>query len=217
MPHIPQFPPIWRDWAPGNPFDIEPPLPRFMWNPLTPEEVAKLEAEFGPWAARRTLGMLSPAETYETARAFAKSMYESMKARALAGLPPMPPAPPTVKRERKPRERVSKEVEELAEIMKPKVLTPELEADLTARVLSTIHRAKRPLNIEFQQTLSKSVIAWAEAEGVKLTEDEAARIVKSAIATLKPEVAVRTKEGEIIRWETAEGIALPPEMWPART
>jgi hypothetical protein len=214
-PHIPEFPPVWRDWAPGNPFEIEPPLPRFMWNPLTPEQIAELEREYGRWAARRTLAMLSPAETFETAKAYARSMYESMKARALAGLPPLPPTRP--RRERKPREEVAKEIEELREVIAPKELTPELEADLTARVLTTIHRAKRPLNIEFQQTLARSVIAWADAEGVKLSEEEAARIVKSAIATLKPEVAVRTKEGEIIRWETAEGIALPPEMWPAKT
>jgi len=212
--HIPKFPPQFNEWKPAEP--PHPPLPSWVFNPLIPEEIAKLEEEFGPWAARRTLGMLSPAETYETARAFARSMYESMKARALAGLPPIPPTPPTVKRERKPREKMAKEVEELAEIMKPRVLTPELEADLTARVLSIIHKAKRPLNVEFQQMLSKSVIAWADAEGVKLTEDEAARIVKSAIATLKPEVAVRTKEGEIVRWETTEGIPLPPEMWPSK-
>jgi len=188
MPHIPEFPPVWRDWSPGNPFEVEPPLPRFMWNPLTPEEIIKLEEEFGPWAARRTLGMLSPAETYETARAFARSMYESMKTRALAGLPPIPPTPPTIKRERKPREKVAKEVEELAEIMKPKVLTPELEESLVSAAtdFAEIRYRHRKPNIEEQQEFARTVRVWAEEQGVTISEEKAKGIVDRALAAVTP-------------------------------
>jgi len=203
--------------ATGQPFRFRTSLAPVTFNPLTPMQMAELEREYGRWAARRTIAMLSPTETFETARAIARSMYESMKARALAGLPPAPPSPPTrTTRVRRTKEKMPT-VAELEAALGPKELTPELESDLTSRVLTTIRSTKRPLTVEFQQTLAKSVIAWAGEEGVKLSEDDAVRIVKSAIATLRPEVAVRTKEGEIIRWETSEGIPLPPEMWPSRT
>jgi len=184
--HIPEFPPKSSEWRPSPP--PFPPLPSWVFNPLTPDEVRALEEEFGKWASARTLAMLSPAETYETVRAFAKSMYESMKSQALAGLPPIPPTPPTVRRERKPREKVAKEVEELAEIMKPKVLTPELEESLVGAATDFAeirYRHRRP-RIEEQQEFARTVRVWAEEQGVTISEEKAKEIVDKVLAAVTP-------------------------------
>jgi hypothetical protein len=213
MAHIPEFPPIWRDWAPGNPFELEPPFPRFTWNPLTPEQMAELESTYGRWAARRTLAMISPSETFETAKRITESMYESYKARALAWLPP---APPKVRRERKPK--AAPEFEELEKALKPTTLTPEIEANLIARVIADMGRSKKPLTTEYQMTLARSVMAWAETDyGLSLTEEQAVRMVKEAARqSYIPAVVVRDKAGRVIRWETAAGVPVPEELWPAR-
>lgn len=176
MPHIPYFPPEFDDWKPARlPF---PPIPTFFVNPLTPEQRAALEEEFGPWAAGRTIGMLSPRETYETFRAIARSMYEPYKSRHLVAL--APPALPTQKPQRVRKPRVPTIAEELAPSVG--VLTPEKEAHLSAKTILRLIQAARPtISTDFKVSLAHSTIVEAEELGIMLPETEAARIVNYAI------------------------------------
>lgn len=216
MSHIPKWPPDIDEWLPGDPTRGEPPLPRFSWNPswLTTEQFTQLEEETSTWAARRAEAMVGPRAGFQTVRRAAHSMLESYISR----LPPLPEVIAPAERKR----RVRKPREEMAEELAPLVgvLTPEIEADLTAKVVTQLHEKRRPVNIQFQQTLAQSVRAWAEGKRVIVSEEEAVRIVKSAIEqwkmTLSPEVVVRDKTGKIIGWKTAEGIPVPPELWPTR-
>lgn len=215
MPHIPKWPPDIEEWLPGDPTRGQPPLPRFSWNPswLTTEQFTQLEEETSTWAARRAEAMVGPRAGFQMVRRAAHGMLDSYISR----LPPLPEVAEKVERKRRERRpRVPTITEELA----VGVLTPEIEADLTAKVVTQLYEKRRPVNIQFQQTLAENVRAWAEVKGVIVSEEEAVRIVKSAVEqwkmTLSPEVVVRDKTGKIIGWKTAEGIPVPPELWPTR-
>jgi len=178
MSHWPSFPPnFYYDLAPGNPFEGEPPLPGFLryssgW--LTAEQRAEIEAVAGKWACNRAESMVPPSAGAETVKRIAVSMYESYRSRALAGLPPVAPPKP----KRKP---VKKEIKELARVMKPE-LTPDIEADLTARIAPLLEGLPRPISIERQKSLAKSIITWAKRDyGLTISEEKAAEMVKLAI------------------------------------
>jgi hypothetical protein len=162
-----------------------------MWNPLTPEQMAELEATYGRWTARRTVAMISPAEPFETVKRVAESMYQGYKTRALAWLPPTPsptPAPPKARSERRPK--AAPEIEEFKKAITPGVLTPELETSLTDAALEEIirmkERYKRELRTEEKVELARAVVAWAGEEGVRLTEEQGMAVVNRALARFAP-------------------------------
>lgn len=82
MPHIPAFPPRWRDWAPGTPDQGEPPLPRFLFNPRSPtwipyEMRRSLEEKYGYWAVRRAESALPRSATPAQIEEAVKQLYEA--------------------------------------------------------------------------------------------------------------------------------------------
>lgn len=103
MPHIPAFPPVARDWLPGKPF-VQPPLPRFMWNPawLPAGERQALEAETGMWATSRAEAMIPQSAGPEAVRRAALSMWQGLQRRY--GIEAPAPTPmPVPARARRPR------------------------------------------------------------------------------------------------------------------
>lgn len=56
--HIPAFPPLMDEWTPGQPFK-DPPVPRWVLNPLPPgisREQASEVVSLTPWARRLAEG-----------------------------------------------------------------------------------------------------------------------------------------------------------------
>ena len=101
MKKLPEFPPRIEQWAPGDPFEGEPPLPRWMWNParkwLPPDVRREMEEMYGYYATRRTEAMVPPRDGVELAKRVAGEMYR----RWIAGY--TPEVLPKVPRERRPR------------------------------------------------------------------------------------------------------------------
>lgn len=187
MPHIPVFPPDPAEWRFGNPYNGEPPLPRWMWNPvrwLIPEQREFIERESGHWATQRSEAMTSPADGFEVCRRLARQMYESMKARALAIPLPAVSIEPIPGKERRRREKKAKIEEELEEALAPK-LTPEIEEALVGSALDLLAFRKRPPTSKEKDELIKTVIVWAEESyKIIISEDKAREIVNRAIAGL---------------------------------
>lgn len=174
--HLPKWPPDFDEWKPGNPFDIEPPLPRWTFNPwLTSEQMTTLEAETGEWAAHRAESMVPRAAGFEMARRAAYDMSRSF----LSRLPPLPPTP-------RPRERKRREptiAEELAPVVKLPVLTPEIEEELIHNLIESWEVERHtPRRVEEQLAASQMVVDWAEEKGVKIPGGKAAEIVRRALA-----------------------------------
>lgn len=193
MAHFPAFPPKWSDFAPGNPFKREPPIPRFFFNPwLTSEQASTMEVESGHWAARRAEAMISPADGFEVARRLARSMYESMKARSLAiPIAPPPIAAPTKKAKAgKKAKRLEIDLgEELAPLVG--ILTAEQDESLTDSALEEIINYKQrhrgaPMPAEAQAELAMAVVDWASEAGAKIGEAKGKEIVKKALSRLAP-------------------------------
>lgn len=181
-PKLPVFPPDPSEWRPGNPFEGEPPAPRWLWNPwLTSEQMGTLEAETSTWAARRAEAMVGPRDGFETARRAAYHMLESYTSR----LPPLPAAPPRVRKPRKPRLE-----EELGRVLAPRELTPELEASLTDAALEEAvrirERHRRPPTEAEKTELARAVAAWAEEQGITITEAKGVEIINKALARFAP-------------------------------
>lgn len=179
MTHIPEFPPNWNDFGPGNPFELEPPLPRFLWNPwLTTEQRTELETEAGEWAAHRAEKMVPSGYGFEWVKHKALAMVEGYMG---APLPKV-----KIRRARKRKEKLAPLVG---------MLTPEVEEGLTQTVLDAImigieinHR--RPSTEEIQEKVLE-VIDWAEEDGITIGKAKAKSIVDNALARVDAELARR--------------------------
>ena len=77
MPHMPQFPPVYEDWAPGDPRKGEPPLPRFLFNPwLSPAERGDIELEAGRWSTSRAEAIVPEKAGPEVVRQLATRFWQ---------------------------------------------------------------------------------------------------------------------------------------------
>ena len=82
--HIPQWPPKFDDWKPGDPFNLEPPIPKFILNPkyspwLPAETRQKIQEEYGYYSARRAEAMVPPRAGPTAARRAAARMWEGLR------------------------------------------------------------------------------------------------------------------------------------------
>lgn len=186
--HIPQFPPLFREWQPGDPFKGLPPLPRWAWNPwLEPEQRETLMEEFGRYSVGKAEAFISPKDGIGAVRKLASEFYGRTKARY-----GIVAAPVRKRQARVPREGAKAPVAE--RVRKPGTLTPELEEELIGSVLeqvdTIIERRKRLPNPKEQEDLILLTAVWAEDQGVKISKEKAAEIAKEA---LRRRTAVKTR------------------------
>lgn len=175
--HVPIFPPKLSEWLPGNPWEKEPPLPRFLWNPhapfwLPPEVRKELENKYGYYVTRRVEAMIGPREGVEGAKRAAEAMYERVRP-TLLGVPTrlLRRAPPGRPRERVPTPRVP---------AKP-ILTEE-EIGLMKEDILSSHEilVGRPAVVE-KWPSAEEVVDWVkEYHGKKIPRDYALYLIEEA-------------------------------------
>jgi len=159
--HRPKFPPNYiEDFAPGNPFKGEPPLPRFLWNPkaswLDWENKQKIAAQVGGYAARRAEAFVPSGAGPEAVMRVGRRMYDRIA--NTMGLPPRPRAGR--------RWKHGEEVEEL-------LAEEGLEATKTSAEVSAEEAKKVAAAVSVGQAAKKPVTtAWKVPylEGVEVSE-----------------------------------------------
>ncbi len=171
--HRPKFPPTWRDFGPGNPIVGEPPLPKFLLNPswLSYEERAKLEQDFGHWAAMRAEAMVSPRDGIDIVRKIASRMYEDMKMRAGAMMPAAPARRARARRERAVSEPTGAPVK----------VSPPLVTMARDKIIEFEEMKKKLPTIPEQKEIARDVIVWAEEADFAIDERQANEIVATAM------------------------------------
>lgn len=177
MPHVPRFPPIARDWEPGKP-PLEPPLPRFMWNPswLSEKQREPILAEAGKWATARAEAMVPQKAGPEAVRRAALSMWGGLQRRYGIVEPAPTPrrvrraeAPTEVRRQRRPRAVVPT----VAELVLAPQQRRKLSSDIKEYVKGGLGTARGPV---LPSTMD--VQEWASEQfETAISEEEAASLV----------------------------------------